>query len=496
MVTIPRFISDIIYLETERDYGWLARLVWDILESTRARKLVVVFLPEDYGIDLFSPRGAVISFDEITLPVIPNLEDLAGWRNILTSVVTDILEIWLDFPTDGDSKSRAIYALNIIRTAGSEFLNLDCVWKTYQQAKPSLVSNCVVSQDLDVARYPVLNPSSQLRKEVERIARIVDDYTSGRLYRYSDVSDQNTPLINYASEELKLATERRALDFKRFIRSAFTFFYRRETLENLKLQSLYLKNADKYSPFREYAPTRRNMVADKFNSPFFPPHLHTVEGVFSAIICRAVTFGTPLAREGRTVFYGPADFREAVAGMELTQYCDKGAYGQDNHRRNPDEVETYWNQLQTTAWPGINPKKQLSFLACYEYFFVPGAKTVRFPGLGRLGSYLLTADYVYAGLVENPSSAVLGQLIHDLYKGPARALEYLGLVPLRPSGKMTEHVKTTRHGQYKTGLELAFRLVQESIPSEYHSHAGLDLLLTEHGLCKFMRAKKECNISE
>lgn len=485
--TIPAHVEDIIYMEVPT--SWLKQLVLKIYSSIRDHEKAVYFLPSHYGIKLLNIRGVVIDFDDYA---IPHGKDLRAWTKIITPVVEEILAVWLEFPTAGDSKWKAIYAMNIVDTLGPDFMLLDCVWNTYDSARRSLVQHCLLPESLDIGLYPVLDPSSALRKEVEAIGRMVEDYKAGRLYIYMDYGAQKPLAINCLSEEMKESVDHNRNDFKLYIQQCYSIVFHHANIHNTEMQRRLVEHPDKYSPFREYAPTRTNMNRDDVDGPFSPRYLYTEAGVFSALVCRGVTFGTKFSQTRRTLFTSPKDFDQAVAGLIQDQYCDPGAYGQSNSKRVPGLVNVYWDALKKNPWPGIGgqKQKQLTFEDAYEYFYPTGTK-VRFPELGPLGAYLLTVDYVYAGVVEYPTARYLGTLISKLNRAPARALQHLGFVLPKPPGRMTSKQREERLSAFEVGLESTYRLMKESIPIDFHAKAGLDLLVAEHALCKFMRSKFE-----
>lgn len=491
-VTIPNAVSNIIHHPNDLHSIWLWDLVKEIRESVISRRHNVYFDPEDYGVELQSQRRiAAINFRTY---IAFREEDVKAWTKSIVPAVQEILKVWLEYPLDKPSHWKALYALNIVETLGPEFLYLDCVWRTYNTATSKLVQSCLLPLNDGLAQYPLFDPSSVLRKNVKTIASLIDDYNSARLYRYVDLSNQ-VPTICYASEGLRLIAEHRALDFMTFMANAFKILFGKEPVGNPDFRKNLLDNPDFYSPYRELAPSRCNMRRDNAPSPFSPPHLRTDIGVFSALVSRGITFGTVFARYGPTVFTSPSDFNLAVSRIDdIKLYCDRKAYGSDNPRRKPDLAVVYWERLSKEPWRGISATDKVPFKEAYEYFHPPVGH-VRFPQIGELTAYLLTADYVYAGLVEEPSVEYLSKVIFDLNKEPARVLEYLGFVDKRPDERLTGTAKTKLLDQYKLGLESAFRLVKNSIPLDYHEFAGLDLIVTEHSLCKFGRSNKLCNLS-
>lgn len=490
MVTLPEAIKSIVHPTLPgRKCDWLGRLLNSIRDALTQRDPDANFFPEDYGLSLENARPAVHCFDNY---VVPGEEDYDRWIGLYTSVAVDIVEEWLAYPTTGNSRYQAIFVLNLVQTLGVDILLLDTVWEQYQAVTSHLVRSTFIPEFIDITEYPVLDPGSQLRKNVEKISRLVEDYISGRLYRYVDLRTQAGLAISYSSEGLRLVAEERARQFRQFIYDCFVYLFRGESLSNVDLKRILDENEDKFSPFREFGPTMVNMR--KSDGPFSPDHLQTVSGLFSALVCRGITFGTVFSRRGRTVFHSPQDFDQAVAECSLVSkpehYCDPGAYGQSNHKRSPDLARIYWDRLHKFPWDGLTTDEPIPFWDAYRYFCPNGRS--RFLELGPLGGYLLTVDYVYSGLVSSPSFEELAELIYKLNKGPANALDYLVLVPELDEEEASDPDKCKE--AYTTAFLRAYDLLKSSIPGEYHREAKIDIFTTEHALCKFGRATKRAKL--
>lgn len=485
--TLPSAIEDIVVNHEKEHCGWLKRLVESIHSSVLDGKEDVTFWPHDYGLSLEHVKPATHSFVSY---IPPADDDFVRWTNVHITAITDIVGVWLDYPTSGTSKWQGIFVLNLVDTLGPEFLVLDVVWNQYLNVDRQLVRVTYIPELLNTDYYPLLNPESDLRKEVEQISHLVEDYATGRLYLRMEQHMQGSYAISYVSEALRTVWDQHAISFKQFILQCFVFVFRGEKLSNSKLEELLTKNIDKYSPFREYAPTRLNMREG--DGPFSWKYLQTLSGLFSALVCRGVTFGTAFSRHGRTVFHSPSDFDNAVKScpqvQQLTDFCDSSAYGGSNPKRKPDLVGIYWSRLRKFPWEGLTTQRPIPFMEAYGYFFPTGK--ARFLELGPLGSYLLTVDYVYAGLVSPPEPNELANLICTLDKGPARALEYLGLVD--PKSNDDDELNEDRKKAFPGAFLSAYKLVKDSIPGEYHQEAGIDIFVVEHALCKFGRANRSC----
>lgn len=492
-VVIPEAIADLVHRKAV-DCRWLSQLLTAIHEAAVAGEKNRQFYPYHFSLNLKSMRAASIDFSGY---VLPRESDFDGWAEFYSSVATEIIEVWLGFPTTGDGIWRGLFALNIVRTLGPEFLLLNYVWDRYKNADYALVRSTQLPELLDKSEYPLLCPTSKLRKDMAKIGRIVNDYIEGRLYRYVDIRLTRGMSIHYASEGMKDIYDEYVIEFKQFVLDCFKVIYRGEHISNNKLAVKLATSGDKFIPFRECGPTRINMC--QTDGPFSQKALRTTFGLFSAVVCRAVTFGTIFSRTGRTVFYSPQDFFDAVNSCpgvtEQKHYCDKSAYGGFNPMRNPDTVDVYWKRILESRWIGLDAISPLPFHDAYQYFCPPQNEDRRFLQLGALGSYLITVDYVYAGLVAPPTLEYLGGLVCDLNKGPARALEHMGFVP-KIGKKTTADAQSKRKQLFIAAFKVVDKMVKDSIPQEYHVEAGIDMFVTEHSLCKYMRARKKCGLSK
>lgn len=504
--TIPNAIRDIVYQTREVNCFWLS----DIMNTIRDAMLNmlehdIVFHPSRYNIMLEHIHAVNINLEQYRRP---NDKDLEGWTRLYSTVIVEILEGWLRYPVAGQSRWQGLYAINIVRTVGPEFLLLDVVWETYRSANHRLMRSSSIPELLDTSRYSLLNPSSALRLNVMQLAQFVNDYMEGRLYRYAQFDSNSGTFIHYTSETIKTISERRIIYFKNFVLDCFRFLFRGEEMKNKGLKGLLINNPDKYSPFREHAPTRKNMR--RKSGPYEQPALQTLSGLFSALVCRGVTFGTPFSRAGRTLFHSPEDFMVAVQECQAITsgqlvYCDPAAYSvRAAPKRKPSLVNVYWERVQSHPWEGLTCTAPLPFGSTYEYFRpVSGS---RFPELGNLGAYLITVDYVYAGLILQPDADHLGRFICQMNAESGKALHHLGLVSKTASQEEEGSKKQSSSKplpvdqatleEYARAFSAADKMAKDSIPREYHAEAGLDVFVTEYILCRFLQAHTLCDLSK
>ncbi|KAF8949810.1 hypothetical protein BDZ97DRAFT_1934993 [Flammula alnicola] len=238
-----------------------------------------------------------------------------------------------------------------------------------------------------------------------------------------------------------------------------------------------------------YRCTRTNMRSGR--GPFAPDNVRTLAGVFSALVSRGITFGTEFSRRGRSLFTSPDDFRAACrdTGRRDPQYfCNPSAYGRYNPRRSTSFVDDYWKLLQIHRWPALDDAGLIPFMVCFR-FFKPANKKSRFPEIGDLTAYLLTADYVYAGVVAKPTLEEMGTIIHIINKGAVKALETVGLLSTRLTTQGGNRVTSTVE-ECTEAFRRSHDLVASSAPEQRRAAVGLDYIVTENTLSTLYHVTK------
>ncbi|KAJ6514801.1 hypothetical protein C8R47DRAFT_915262, partial [Mycena vitilis] len=264
---------------------------------------------------------------------------------------------------------------------------------------------------------------------------------------------------------------------------------------------------DKAYPYREMAPSRRRTLQS--TGPFTEARVRTDAGLLSAIIFRAITFGTEFLFDYRTYFKDINDFHaveeEAAAAYRLAHgadppkayFCLVDAYGVPNVGRKVTLADGFAAALENDSWAAkFKNRNQIPFVECYAW--LSGAlpqtgqgagkkkKVQRFHGLGQLGAYLLTADLVYAGAVVSPTVEEMGEMVWRLNKGATGGLERLGLIPKRVK-LVSSKQRPKESSGVKTAFIYLFKKVVENLPADLLTRCGFDYIVLEHSLCKFGR---------
>jgi hypothetical protein len=237
------------------------------------------------------------------------------------------------------------------------------------------------------------------------------------------------------------------------------------------------KVADKKLPFRELAPSRMRILQP--GGPFDPAHVSTPHAFFSAIVFRAITFGTRFLQEQTTMFQSLEEYRQLCAQLKDSgdsYFEDCNAYGAWTQPCRPF-AEEYWKAARDPKFNyWLTAPELIPFTDLYKLFDKSkyAQKTKVFPGLGPLKSYLLAADYALAGKAQLPTKEELGKIIHYIGKGARTGLMYMGL------DCSTAENTASSFGSVVDALE-ATLAVDRKLQMQFSP------MIVEHVLCKLSR---------
>jgi hypothetical protein len=474
----------------EIDEGWLPNLVLDLdLHFKVKDSTPTIFNSQHYWTNL--PNMTYIL--EQGYSRVPRNKDRRDQRVI--SAVVAILEKWLNYPTDKSARQKAWFVHLLLTEFGRNVLYLNGTWNVYSDLRGRLFTNGAWRLDSFKVIKPiqdsmVLHPlhilASPERQAVDKIANLIEGVGNGGFADKAPVVDEITtfrdtlapPLRQIADEEMRL--------FELFVQTNLEYQIddMPKTHSLPQLAARLRSCPDKYLIFREFAPSRAR--AKSSNGPFTSDLIRTTVGIFSALIWRGVTFGTEFATEGLMVFQSAEHFDSIKINLDKpeTYFCDKGAYGVPNPFRTTALVHHYWNSLQGGVWEAFIGNRKIPFLECWEFFLL-GTKPPRFPQLGPLAAYLLTADLVYADVVVGPTVEDMVTVIRELNKGAVAALERLRLITPRP---LSKHSKgKCGRDECLQGFRFMVATIQSLLPSPQYSTLSVDLIMAEHALCKFSR---------
>lgn len=473
---------------------WLAQLVSDVQEAYHLRISQRQFTSSSYGIII--PSGAsTFSFRNERR----NLLDRKTLRAQVLATVDAILQFWLGYPAPDQCHLQAWLVHVLLMEFGRPVLYLNSVWKTYTEARRGYIDTQYwnISSFKDVrplqqaaANHPLSNTGSPESKALQDLANLFDSFMAGKLDGLPLAEEEREGgTTDHMPYQLECIKERKVQVFAKFVMDSLSIFLQvRQGEVDTKLKNRMGSNLDKLLPFREHAPSRHRIRGSE--GPFTAAYARTTPGAYSAAVWRGVTFGTSFSMNNRMVFTSYDDFKSAckdAGAQEKSYFCDKGAYGPSNPMRKIELAELYWKTLATGKWTDFVDDRIVPFMECYQ-FFMAGQTPPDFPQLGILASYLLTADFSYCHpkVVESPTLQEMASLIRSLNKGAISALENLGFItPREVRGKKPGKANLE---ETELALRRVYDLLKKIIPGECQEIVNLDLIMTEHTLCKFSRA--------
>lgn len=490
-VYIASVCSDILAADLLVAHDWLTRLVLDVQTYLHSRPTDSrEFQSTVYHSELTTATYTIAPRSR--LPV-----DSTKHDDVVISSVTSILQHWLEFPTDPVAKQRACFIHAVTTEYGTNSLYLDGVWEAYRalNGRAKCIGPWRVSASFKSLRrdehFTDIHPLSDQNSTEHKILQELVDLLKGlgnnshSLSHSSDISNDYLSILFFErlSPQLKKLAIKEIQTFVSFITDTTNHQLRSHTPPaSPKLIQIIQKRPDKFNPFRELAPSRARMKGA--GGPYSEEHVRTTSGIFSAIVWRAITFGTPFAVEGPRVFTSCEDFdmkRKATGVKDKKYFCDMSAYGSCNPKRCVENARIYWESLRDGKWEAFVGTSKIGFKDCYDFFLCPKGPNL-FPQLGPLTAYLLTADLSYSGVVESPTLDEICDTIRVLNKGAANALRKMRLIPPKDS-----HGTAIKEA-YRQAFKSVHATVLKLIPSEQHASLFVDYILIEHMLCKFSRS--------
>jgi hypothetical protein len=490
-VYITRVCADILAADLLVAHDWLTRLVLDVKTYLYSRPKD----PREFQSTAYHSELTTVTYTiapRSRLPVESTKHD-----DVIISSVNSILQHWLEFPTDAIAKQRACFVHAVTTEYGTNALYLDGVWEAYRalNGRAKYIGPWRVSASFKSLRrdehYSDVHPlSDQNSTEHQMLQDLVDllkglGNNSHSITHSIDISNDDLSILFFKrlSPQLRKLAIKEIRTFASFITDTTNYQLRRHAPPaSPKLIKIIQDRPDKFNPFRELAPSRACMR--RAGGPYSEEHVRTTGGIFSAIVWRAITFGTPFAVEGPRVFTSCDDFdlkRKATGVKDKRYFCDMSAYGSCNPKRRVENARIYWQSLRDGKWEAFVGTSKIGFKECYDFFLCPKGPNL-FPQLGALTAYLLTADLTYSGVVEPPTLDEICDTICDLNKGAANALRKMRLIPLKDS-----HGTAIKEA-YRQAFKSVHATVLKLIPSEQHTPLFVDYILIEHMLCKFSRS--------
>jgi hypothetical protein len=474
-------------------WQWLVKLVHDVQEAYLLRYSQQQFCSSSYGITIPITTFLFINKNR-------NVREGNALRDQVLTTVNEILQSWLCYPSPDQCRIQAWLVHTLVKEFGRPVLYLNSIWKTYTgarrrsiDARSWYISSFQHIQPLQqaAADHPLSNQSSSESHALQELATLIDGFMADDLEilspREEDSEGTTMVMINQRAYQLDCSNEKKVQMFTQFVKDSLSIFLKQEQF-NAKLKKEMDRIPDKLIPFRERAPSRQRIRSD--NGPFSMAYARTTEGAYSAAVWRGVTFATPFSLNDRMVFTSYEDFKLAcseVGHQRKSYFCDAGAYGTTNPQRKVELAETYWKTLANGKWTEFVRDRIVPFTECYD-FFTAGHSPPDFPQLGPLAGYLLAADFSYCHpkVVEVPTLLEMASLIRNFNKGAIAGLENLGFIT--PRARTGKNVGKADLKETEMAFGRVYDLLMKIIPAKDQGTINLDLIMTEHTLCKFNRA--------
>ncbi|KIY61680.1 hypothetical protein CYLTODRAFT_447602 [Cylindrobasidium torrendii FP15055 ss-10] len=254
--------------------------------------------------------------------------------------------------------------------------------------------------------------------------------------------------------------------FASFLREALKLLL--GNTSNLPKVPAALEDLDYYLPFRELAPSRRQILSST-SGPFSAGKILTRSGMFSALLFRGVLFNTPaLFAAGHSFCFEDLSAFNAYlqqSSKPERYFCHPAAYGR-TAGRTTSNAKQFWEASPRLL---LKVKQNIGFFP----FIKSVAASRDYPTFGKLCAYLLAVDLVYAGVMKQPTIEELGSVVAWLDMGAAAVLKRFGC----PAGKIKEGFVALFNYLERDGLALGERSQMSPIL----------MFDVEHGLCKYGR---------
>lgn len=479
---------------------WLQKLVKNVQLIQSIRMTSKIFKPSEFGLNIptsYTYKSPAIQWD------LTEDEEL----NKVISITIQIIQHWLGFPTGKDAKEgrqKAWFVHVVMRELGDNVLLLNQTWTAFIQSKKNMFASidtsnpslfdCAIPFQEAARRHPLNDNTTEEYKLMKRASEMLKAIREGGS-RSIDTSIQTTTRsimpIDRLPAEAQYIAEDKAKKFVGYVREMLELD--RLGIDGISspsiLQKVVAQTPDKLMPFRERAPGRTRARSDE--GPFAPNNCATRAGLFSALIWRGITYATDFSIQETMMFEDYDDWHSTIEGVIDTSvdegyYCDIKAYGVTNPKRGIHHAEAYWKATEVNDWTTFINNSPTPFMTTYREFFYTGKQPSRFPQFGPLCGYLITADYVYTGLVKMPSMDEIGSVIRTINRGGAAGLELLGLIEPRARKGRTKSVPSEEECQQ--GVNRVYEILRRSLTDNEWTQGKFDPIVIEHLLCKYSKA--------
>ncbi|HEV7738566.1 MAG TPA: hypothetical protein VGO47_14495 [Chlamydiales bacterium] len=489
--------------------GWLIDLVTDVyhyvLNSIRTWHLE----PSDY----FGSQVNVAPFHYNRLKQRyydeKDKHDCAAMHEDIIALVKDILVQWLSFPKEFPSRYQATFFMTLETSNLSPLLYLSTTWRAYQSLRSYVFPN--TSRGWSLTWFHSLSavleshaitsfgsPENNILIDVEACFQKFNDLIKRPRQFLDNTSVMVAPTQPPTNPLTFTSSEAGLLEISNFIKQLLPLLRGQSSSSMSPQQTLVIQNSDFYSPFRELGACRLNITApggpfdNSQRSDATASHLCAIEGFAGALIGRGITFATPAGREAKTYFSSLQEWKKLCQSHDDDWIFNLRAYGYPAKHRGIKNASQYFETARK-KWPARirlfkTTGEKISFQAFFKWLKQLGNLL---PGMGDLCNYLLTADYVYAGLVTAPTSQEMAESLRRVDAGSLKTLVHLGLVPPRKQDN-GQLIPFNQYDQYIVNtLDSLIKHMEEVFSSEERSLMGFDLIMLEHTLCKYLRLQRK-----
>lgn len=435
-------------------------------------------------------------------------------RERTSKTVTETIRVWLKFPTDSKSIPRWKFCDSIRRHTSqyySIFL-LDSIWDGFQNPYKMLLGHSTgtanrseysqIWQEFDVRldKHPISNKNSWLNKQLEHLQFILEMWVDETQVDPKIIQKAQDAILRTQSgyqltaprrSKLSLpsvtaSTEDKMMLFVEYLRRLLPLIQDGEASHLNSEDSMIKKVAnasDRLLPFREYAPTRIRSKTTLYSQRDW---LKTDIGFWNVLCFRAVFYGSEFARTDCRRFQSLDDwqnFRKSCRKPD-SYFVRPDAYGSLQSHRSLDRIQEFWEQRH--RWTPLFENGSPSVEEVYE-LLMSKHKVISKKGknkgkqvtqkvylnVGELTAILIIGDLVYGGILTMPTPKVWGKFIEEVSKGALDGLQILGL--------LEDGISVSQ------AFVKLYDFVGKTLNEEEKTIMNFDVLMGEHGLCKFKR---------
>ncbi|HEV7737388.1 MAG TPA: hypothetical protein VGO47_08485 [Chlamydiales bacterium] len=346
-------------------------------------------------------------------------------------ILAEVLMLWLKFPNISMGYQGHFIAI-MAHHMGLGITCLQATWhacrhfskNVLQSASFRLGPETLSILDRVISHLPISNTGSAEKKILCQFTNVLDQFHL--LIQRWNTTD-NVPQVDMSNPEqvqqcLEAAIQRLYLMLRVLLPLIQSPTPSSETMN--QIQQYVYTDTDKRLPFQEYGASRTRMRTQP--SPFTQPYIYTHAGFFSALIYRFITFATPAAADvsKQVIFKTLKEWEAFVNRYNSNEYFNPHAYGNPVDGRGPTSLSHFWDT--SSKWE--------SFVKSYNHDTIPfqdfhqWISKLYLPSMGKLMRYLLTTDYVYAGVVELPTAQEMAKMISYLNTGALQLLQKLFVV--------------------------------------------------------------------